>query len=225
MIDNLQKLNNLDDKELSRAILEIEKHIKIRLKGRTDSGIFSEKVLGEDPIKYFAGEVFEKIISNKWQWYDRYQTLADFGKSIANSIISEYVRKKSKEEETIEIVSIYENYNYGNNLSSKNDNLSRNNNVDNDDTENDNSDEIMLKEIVNIYNGEEEDSNLSKLVEYVRKEVEKTKDKDFIQFFELYLEDEVDKMNIDKKIEYKFNRRLKRLCERIRNKVRNYLKE
>lgn len=95
---NQSKFALLDEQDWKIALNKCKRHIKWKLKQKTISGAHSSARLGEDPIDYYLGISYEKILSGDWEWKDNY-SLAEQMIRIINSYISKEVEKKNTKRE------------------------------------------------------------------------------------------------------------------------------
>ncbi len=89
----LKKLLAIQDNEWQIIIKKLANHVRYRLKGKILFGAHSEQNLYFEPINYYVDGAIEKLFSLDWKWkFDKY-TLDEELKRVANSMISESVRK------------------------------------------------------------------------------------------------------------------------------------
>jgi hypothetical protein len=101
---NQRKIEQLSDADWKVAMAKCKEHIKWRLRQRTLSGAHSASNLGGDPVDYYLGIAYEKILAGLWDWKDVF-TLAQQMIRIADSYISKEVEKKiSTKSEALQIV-------------------------------------------------------------------------------------------------------------------------
>lgn len=101
---NHTKIATLSDKDWRVALAKCKKHIRWRLRQRTLFGAHSPSNLGADPIDYYLGIAYEKILAGKWEWKEEY-SLSEQMIRIANKFISdEVVKFKSEKGQSFKLV-------------------------------------------------------------------------------------------------------------------------
>ena len=93
---NQLKLKQVETQGWAVALEICEKHIRWRLKQKTLSGAHSASNLGADPVDYYLGVAYEKILTGEWEWKEKYN-LAQQLIRIADSQMSKEVEKAKSE--------------------------------------------------------------------------------------------------------------------------------
>lgn len=77
------------------VVLDIcKKHLELKLRQRTLSGVYSEANLGSDPFDHYVGLAYEKILTGAWEWKDG-RSLSEQMIRIIDSELSKEVRRKN----------------------------------------------------------------------------------------------------------------------------------
>lgn len=91
-IQNQKKTSALTDEDWIVALAKCKEHIKWKIRQKTLTGAHSSSNLGMDPIDYYLGIAFEKILMGEWEWKDEF-TLGQQMIRIVDSYISKSVAK------------------------------------------------------------------------------------------------------------------------------------
>jgi hypothetical protein len=101
---NQNRIATLNDADWRIALAKCKTHIRWKLKQKTLSGAHASSNLGADPVDYYLGFGYEKILSGEWEWKAQY-SLAEQMIRIINSQISKEVEKtKSAKAASFKIV-------------------------------------------------------------------------------------------------------------------------
>lgn len=95
---NQKRLAALVEKDWRIALGRCKAHIRWKLKQKTLSGAHAAARLGSDPVEYYLGIAYEKILSGVWEWQDQY-SLGEQMIRVAGSYISKEVKKAVDEKE------------------------------------------------------------------------------------------------------------------------------
>lgn len=89
----LEQLEKVDEEEWLVILSKAKEHIKIKTRGRTSYGAYSEENLGMSAIDYYVGETLKKLFEGTRDWkFETRSLVAEFIR-IIDSIITEEVRK------------------------------------------------------------------------------------------------------------------------------------
>ena len=93
-----RRLDAVSPNDVKKALRLLALWMTYKLKDRTDSGAFSDLVLGEPAVKYFSRRAIMKLWTGDWQW-KKDLTLAEQLIRIAKSDMSHHVRDWQKNHE------------------------------------------------------------------------------------------------------------------------------
>jgi len=100
---NANRIQSLTDDDWRVAIKKCQEHVRWKLRQKTLYGAHAPQNLGTDPIDYYVGKAYEKIIEGHWEWKAQY-TLSEQMIRVADSHISTEVEKtKTKKAESIKL--------------------------------------------------------------------------------------------------------------------------
>ncbi|OOQ57416.1 hypothetical protein [Mucilaginibacter pedocola] len=91
-IANHQKIQLVSQVGWKAALAKCREHIRWRLRQKTLSGVHTSANLGEDPVDYYLGISYEKLLTGAWEWKDEH-TLGQQMIRIADSYISKEIEK------------------------------------------------------------------------------------------------------------------------------------
>lgn len=70
--DNSGRLDAVGEKDWREALDELTAYLRWRLRGKTQRGAHSERVLEIPALDYYTEEVVAKLIEGDWMWQERY---------------------------------------------------------------------------------------------------------------------------------------------------------
>ncbi len=94
--DNSERLDGVSEKDWREALDQLTAYLRWRLKGKTQRGAHSEKVLGMPAFDYYQEEAVLKLIEGEWLWQERF-TLGKQLEKIAADLITKQVKKWERE--------------------------------------------------------------------------------------------------------------------------------
>lgn len=98
-------LGSVSEAEWAEALHHLEKHLRRRLRHKTQSGAFCEAELGMSAVDYFRSEASFKLLTGAWRW-DTCRTLADQLIIIADNLMSKHAQQYVKKPEVLDLASI-----------------------------------------------------------------------------------------------------------------------
>lgn len=101
---NQKKIANLSDADWRAALSKCKAHIRWRLKQKTLTGVHSASNLGSDPVDYYLGLAYEKIIVGEWEWKEEYSLSVQIIRIINSHISKEVEKAASTKGESFKIV-------------------------------------------------------------------------------------------------------------------------
>lgn len=100
---NQRRIALLNERDWKVALKKCKDHIRWKLRQRTLSGAHSGSRLGADPVDYYLGISYEKILSGEWEWKDELSLTAQMIRIVNSYINTEVEKKKTKKEKSFQI--------------------------------------------------------------------------------------------------------------------------
>lgn len=102
-LDNQKRVENLTDADWKVALAKCKFHLRWKLKQKTLSGAHSASRLGADPIDYYLGVSYEKLLSGEWEWRQEYSLFEQLVRIIDSTISKEIEKVGTKKNESVKI--------------------------------------------------------------------------------------------------------------------------
>lgn len=86
------------------VLYKCKKHIRIRLKQKTLTGAHAASTIGSDPVEYYLGLAYTKLLEGAWEWKQQYTLLEQMIRAIDSAITKQVEKHTTKKAEALRIV-------------------------------------------------------------------------------------------------------------------------
>ncbi len=100
---NQDRIATIKELEWKVALKKCGDHIKWKLRQKTLSGAHSSSRLGADPVDYYLGLAYEKIITGEWEWKENHSLIEQMIRIVNSYINTEVEKSKTKKEKSTKI--------------------------------------------------------------------------------------------------------------------------
>ena len=97
--NNHKKFSSVTDADWKVVLYKCKKHLRIKLKQKTLTGAHAASTVGSDPVEYYMGLAYSKLLEGVWEWKQQFTLLEQMIRAIDSAIgkqVEKYTTKKAE---------------------------------------------------------------------------------------------------------------------------------
>jgi len=102
---NQKKLCSVSDTEWRVAIHKTKRHISLKVKQKTLSGVHAGARLGAEALDHYLGISYEKIINGNWEWKETFSLAEQMIRIVDSEINKEVEKSKTVKAKEMKLIS------------------------------------------------------------------------------------------------------------------------
>lgn len=101
--NNHKRFLSVTQAEWKVVLYKCKKHIRIRLKQKTSAGAHAASTVGSDPVEFYLGLAYTKLLEGAWEWKQQYTLLEQMIRAIDSAITKQVEKYTTKKAEALRI--------------------------------------------------------------------------------------------------------------------------